>query len=53
MKSLIINRDHSNLNKNKQSLPVAFLPVKFLDNKGTKFHHMISHKTDLVVAHLF
>ena len=48
MKSLLFKRDHPTLNKNKQSLP-----VEVLGNKGTKFHHMISHKIDLVVTHLF
>ena len=37
--SLLINRDHLPLNKNKQSLP-----LELFDSKGTKFHHMISHK---------
>ena len=41
MESLLINRDHPPLNKNKKSLP-----LELFDSYGTKFHHMISRKID-------
>ena len=42
MESLLINKDHPSLNKNKQSLP-----LELFDSQGTKFHQMmISHEID-------
>ena len=41
MESLLINRDHPPLNKNKQSLP-----LELFDSEGTKFHHMGSREID-------
>ena len=42
MENLLINRDHSPLNKNKQSIP-----LELFDSKRTKFHHVISREIDL------
>ena len=41
MESLLINRDHPPLNKNKQSLP-----LELFDSSGTIFHHIISCEID-------
>ena len=41
MESLLVNKDHPSLNKNKQSLP-----LELFDSQGTKFHQMISHEID-------
>ena len=41
MESLLIDRDHPPLNKNKQ-----YLPLELFDNLGTNFHHMISREID-------
>ena len=49
MESLLINRDHPPLNKNKQSLP-----LELFDSYGAKFHHMIAVRLiHFVVAHSF
>ena len=49
MESLLINRDHPPLNKNKQSLL-----LELFDSYGTEFHHMIAVRLiHFVVAHSF